>query len=356
MPDHTVQDFSVQIAEVVLDKKDLCSRELFWIKLLNTAYPFGLNDNIAGYGNVSEGTDPLLKKGHPYFAIRCKSKTRNKNTTRKRRVSRQLNNQVINDLSTFLNNKSFGYVNRIIVYLKKQSQKTLRVCHSYIASIDDSCDSVLRLMLTGFLAGYFTRLVSHCKISSKMLSVDRLIMRFSSLAFDDLKIESIFKMSQVKRANLLPLDMRRKIELVFTYKPPFSVLVFNYAKELRKVANSNLLASMLERPCFCHDSAYIYTPFEHIVTGNLKIVENNDLRSILAKGTKYRIPDYNMTNIITDFISGLDNLLFKIAARSRIPLSCFKLWRNEVLNVLYKKWISMQVHRMVRSYAHLPQF
>lgn len=35
------------------DKNKLFSKELFWIKLLNTAYPFGLNDNIKGYGNVS---------------------------------------------------------------------------------------------------------------------------------------------------------------------------------------------------------------------------------------------------------------------------------------------------------------
>ncbi len=74
LPDHTLEDFSVQIAEVVEDKKDLCNRELLWIKLLNTAYPYGLNDNIAGFGNVSEGADPLLKKGHPYFAMRYNAK------------------------------------------------------------------------------------------------------------------------------------------------------------------------------------------------------------------------------------------------------------------------------------------
>ncbi len=115
----------------------------------------------------------------------------------------------------------------------------------------------------------------------------------------------------IKRANPIPIDIRRKIELVFTYELPFSTLVFNYAKELRKIANSKLLASLLKSPCFCHDSAYIYTPFGHIVTGNLKMVHNNDLRSILAKGTKYRVPDYSMTNIISDFISGLDKLMLE---------------------------------------------
>ncbi len=225
----------------------------------------------------------------------------------------------------------------MIVYLKRQSHKTLRFCHSYIASSDGSCDPVLKLMLTGFLAGYFTHKFGCHKFSNKKLPVDRFIMHFRSLALDDLRIDSIFKMSQVKRANPVPFDKRRKIEMVFTYEPPFSTLVFNYAKELRKVTHSNLLASLLECPCSCHDSPYVYAPFGHIVTGNLEIVQNKDLRAILAKGSKFRIPYYGMTNIVSDFISGLDKLILKIAARSRTPLSRFKQWRCEILNVLYKR-------------------
>lgn len=44
------------------DKNILLHKELFWIKLLNTAFPFGLNDNIKGYGNISEINNPLIYK------------------------------------------------------------------------------------------------------------------------------------------------------------------------------------------------------------------------------------------------------------------------------------------------------
>ncbi len=66
---HTINDFSVQIAEVVPTGINLAEHENFWIRLLNAAYPFGLNDNVSGYGNISEGLDPLQKANHPYFCV-----------------------------------------------------------------------------------------------------------------------------------------------------------------------------------------------------------------------------------------------------------------------------------------------
>ncbi len=67
--DHNIDDLQVLIAEVVSTESSLQKRELFWIKLLNTAYPFGLNDNIAAYGNISEGITPFNRISHPYFSL-----------------------------------------------------------------------------------------------------------------------------------------------------------------------------------------------------------------------------------------------------------------------------------------------
>ena len=44
---------NLKILETVEDNVSLTERELFWIKNLQTIYPFGLNDNILGFGNVS---------------------------------------------------------------------------------------------------------------------------------------------------------------------------------------------------------------------------------------------------------------------------------------------------------------
>ena len=40
----------------------------------------------------------------------------------------------------------------------------------------------------------------------------------------------------------------------------------------------------------CKDSKYVYPAADHVITGNLKIISDSRIRSIIAKGPKYRFP------------------------------------------------------------------
>ena len=40
----------------------------------------------------------------------------------------------------------------------------------------------------------------------------------------------------------------------------------------------------------CKDSKYFYSAAGHVITGNLKIIFDSRIRSIIAKGPKYRLP------------------------------------------------------------------
>ena len=39
----------------------------------------------------------------------------------------------------------------------------------------------------------------------------------------------------------------------------------------------------------CQDSKFCYQPAGHILTGNLKIITDSRIRSVISKGPKYRI-------------------------------------------------------------------
>ena len=86
---HGIDKMKIQVLDT-LDgientKESLEKRELFWIKALNTAYPFGLNDNIKYYGNISSGIDPRQKSTHPYFQLKATRRTRKHRTRRRSR-------------------------------------------------------------------------------------------------------------------------------------------------------------------------------------------------------------------------------------------------------------------------------
>ena len=42
--------------------------------------------------------------------------------------------------------------------------------------------------------------------------------------------------------------------------------------------------------CSCNNSKFCYLPVGHIITGDLNIIENETLRSVIYIGPKYRIP------------------------------------------------------------------
>jgi len=42
--------------------------------------------------------------------------------------------------------------------------------------------------------------------------------------------------------------------------------------------------------CTCASSPFIYNPTGHVITGDLKIINNISLREVFAKGPKYREP------------------------------------------------------------------
>ena len=43
--------------------------------------------------------------------------------------------------------------------------------------------------------------------------------------------------------------------------------------------------------CQCKESTFCYEPHSHVITGDLKVIENAKLREPVAKGPKYREPN-----------------------------------------------------------------
>ena len=87
-----VQDFHIDILDNIdnNDKKVRLEKELFWIKLLMTPYPFGFNDQISNYGNISSNIIPFDKASHPYYGL----KILRYKQTRKKKTKHHINNNL----------------------------------------------------------------------------------------------------------------------------------------------------------------------------------------------------------------------------------------------------------------------
>ena len=115
--------------------------------------------------------------------------------------------------------------------------------------------------------------------------------------------------------------------------------------------------------CNCSNSEYIYGPMSHVITGDLNIVEDRELKSLLSKGPKYRPPstiNWNeCRNIINDSLRAyclkwvkrekadkkpLDSVINSVMKIVDIRIQHFK--EHFTLNKNYKNPISRIKHKL----------
>jgi hypothetical protein len=110
--------------------------------------------------------------------------------------------------------------------------------------------------------------------------------------------------------------------------------VFNYTNTLKTIDSIGVLGQALKKTCECSQSSFRYAPSGHIVTGNLDVVNNTELKDILKKGTKYRIPTITDRNKIkADFLDSLNRFISQLARRIKIHPFAFYFYRSEILRL-----------------------
>ena len=83
------------------------------------------------------------------------------------------------------------------------------------------------------------------------------------------------------------------------------VKLFNFAPTLSNLNVSEYFSN--PQTCQCKESKFCYEPHGHVITGDLRVIENAKLRQLVAKGPKYREPNrVNWKATETMFLESID--------------------------------------------------
>ena len=80
--------------------------------------------------------------------------------------------------------------------------------------------------------------------------------------------------------------------------------------------------SLNPQTCQCKESKFCYEPHGHVITGDLRVIENVRLKELVAKGPKYREP--NMVNwkaTETMFLESIDLYANNWSKREQVDLN-----------------------------------
>ena len=319
-------------------------RELYWISKLRTAYPLGLNDMISAFGVRGKATDAGFKDyNHLRIVNLCDTKPP-KNQNRKNRHRKKKRGNLTDD------------------HFKIFHQTLTETFSTHPENTEKIITAKSRKFLTRFLTSHYSHrlnrkirhlLETHINYNRKLkpqkkdLALVDWTVKFSHKIIDNINIDSILKQSEL--TSKLPQNLKNKLNIrkIFTFDKPTSSKILNYNKILRSTGTLSYL-DITNMTCDCINSTFINTHFGHIITGDLQIIKNPDLRKLCNFGTKFRDnPIFNISKIKNQFKTDIEKLIRKISKKFKITISSLKRWKTYFLKAFNA---SLQSHSTQLEY------
>ena len=109
--------------------------------------------------------------------------------------------------------------------------------------------------------------------------------------------------------------------------------IFNYRDTVNNIDVNDQLTYGTNLPsCDCHESPFVDNDHSHVMTGDLRIIENYHLRKVISKGPNYREPrSINWKKCKEVVEIGTDMYANTLSAKHKLRYQDIVPWRNELL-------------------------
>ena len=324
------------------------TREDFWIKRLRTLFPYGLNEKA--FDKVSDcGTnDTAVGRFFPSLP---------RLRLRPERSRRRVKAVVTHTVDSFFHNVNDWYrISRIDLYnnIRKLLNTLPRNLLKKIASeildpdgyaTDPDKEQIYLFILDIIDTKFISKLspLSSSKISPKNICV----IHFVNKGINLLRLSSIFKENSV--VNHLPDILRTEENLpkvTTSLGPSIRNKILNYKEavssiHLKLVDNKYIVENLPE--CHCSLSNFSDNHHGHIVTGDLRVIENDKLRKLLSKGPNFREPTFlNFGKCLQSVHTGIIEFVEKTVTKLNLKKGSPDPWKNELLRIVRNKVSSLK--------------
>lgn len=328
---HNFSNATIQIIDYVEEytKTDLDHLENFWIGILSTAFPLGLNDRIEGVGNISK-----WKGSNPCFYFNKTIPRRRRGHGRKKKVKRALglNNASSNDETP--TRDILMALDNLFIHDLKQFYQYLRALKKNVLHNVRLAASSGHLVFAPILLSLFHNTYERGRPSEIVKQRECIVIPFNCKFIDTLSINSILRDKKV--SSLLPESVKTRLPLriFYKYNTPIGRKLLNYNTFLRNL-NKDEIKEIISKDCACSSSVYNYNALDHIVTGDLGIINNEKLRNLMSYGAKFREPISMPHNDIKDSLHNyIDHFIQSKARKYQIEVDCFGEWGDKIKGII----------------------
>ena len=335
---HGIGNMIMKPIEGCANKSELDSKEKYWMKELNTVFPYGLNMDIKSkgiknaYKYVINNTSD--KSIYSTFAIKPSKRTsrgkgrRSIQTTTSNPTDLQLNSF---DAKVYVNrileNNKSNYIHYIRTELFKLKSPNLKEVFLYVINIINEegtvgCDAHQYVM-------YMIKDLCLHKLRKLFLDKPKnmtfVVFKFKNKILDRVKFNKIF----TQCSDIFPRSTHPRATPSVSFQSNKSIRgdILNYNQTILNAKNTVY-------SCKCNTYSPVYTDshHKHIVTGDLGIIKNGELRGLISKGLNFHEQQPPNKEVAYNAIkSGVDSYIRKSSELLNIPLVQFSHWKAEVL-------------------------
>jgi hypothetical protein len=334
------KDFSVTVLEKLVNansnqetKEYRLRRETYWICLLRTKYPFGMNEKLPGYDIDTCTTDNMTRIIQELDPPPRRNKGRKKRKGRSHKDKSDSSDNVIDYINSYQEMSLKNLTDR----LRNSNKKTLRNLINKIDHVTEKYRYCTMDVIASHLGNTDTVKPT---IKPKKGSC---YINYSNRAFDLYNVNHAI----AKHGNCWPLNRTNyktefhKPNVIWRYKTPIRNILCNYTKEIKNLK----LEDLCQMKCACNSN--ITNPYRdsfhgHIITGDYSFIRNKMVRSLFEKGPKHRVSQaMDIAKATMSLELDLRNYCSNVAARLNKCSSDFEFWINRVT----KYWQQMATQR-----------
>ena len=129
----------------------------------------------------------------------------------------------------------------------------------------------------------------------------------------------------------------------YEYTSTVACKIFNFAPSVSSLNVSEYLSN--SQTCQCKESKFCYEPHGHVITGDLRVIENARLRELVAKGPKYREPNrVNWKSTETMFLESIDLYAKNWSKREQVDLKYPSKWKDHLKELVTDRISDLKGH------------
>ena len=348
---HSVDDICIMPIEKVASNR--LDREDFWCRELCTYYLYGLNDNIKGVGNISKMKDRLVVNT---LFHRNKRKYRKRNHRHRRKYHL---GDITSKLEYFLQNyKDSNFCFNVRTFILGLPKRCIcmvwNALENWVSS--HALPSRVRVLLKDLLAfrqdRVSLRMPSTCTVGVKHENSRGFIkILYDNKGIEMIDIPRILNSKHVKNAVPPFLKNKETPMVTYSYTKTISNKIFNHRSVVRDM---NLDIDTTDMHCTCSNSSYCYEPAGHVITGDLTIIRDAKLRSLIQKGPNYREQNYINWEINKKLCrNAIKEYKKKWSSKEGVDIRAFSEWEHKVMDGINNKIVSLRSKHINKRKKHV---